>query len=95
MRAKNGFKFTIGSKGYNLSWDNIQFTLEYLVGSKKEYAYFGRVEHALNYILSLAMKQSTAGSMHEFIEDVSGAVKLVKALTKHVDSMFKEDEAKP
>jgi len=88
MERRNGFSFKMKGTEYAISWDSVQYLLTRTVGKKKEISYHPSIHALLNALMSIVPKTSTAGTMHEFMEDVNGAMAQIKLLGRYIERTF-------
>ena len=52
--------------------------------NKRNQKYFNRIDHLLLHILSVLSKDTTAGSLYEFIEELKMAISAVRNISIHI-----------
>lgn len=56
--------------------------------SKATPSYFNRIDHLLIYIMSVLSRQSKAGTLHEFMEDLKEVIHAVKTISLHIYTCY-------
>ena len=88
IEKRNGFSFKMKGVEYAISWDNIQYVLTKTAGKKKEVSYYPSIQGLLNALISIVPRTSTAGTMHEFIEDINSSMGQIKLLGRYIERTF-------
>lgn len=84
-----GFDFSVRGFRCRLSWDSLQYILTLTTkGKKKQTKYYNGVYQVLTELMSILPHTSTAGSMHEFMEDVTDCMAQIKKLGKYIENTF-------
>jgi hypothetical protein len=83
VKKQRPIQFTFKGVKYGIEFmeNNYIFTSS---SSKATPSYFNRIDHLLMHIMSVLSRQSRAGTLHEFMEDLKEVIHAVKTISLHI-----------
>lgn len=82
-KQQKPIKFTYKGATYTIDFieNNYVFTM---VGRDSNPSYFNRIDHLLMHIMSVLSRQTKAGALHEFMEDLKEVIEAVRKISLHI-----------